>query len=215
MSALPWWLLIFFQIISLWSAGISAGVFTPSSLTADPGICRVHLKVLQVQVLADMGDGLFDGKMEVQLFFVASNGTAFHPRLYPAGGSRKTVQGDTIRLEGYTFSLNAADEISLRVLAVEIDDLPRFAGVDMGQAVRFVGETARSSLWLIGGAVDTVIDFGADVLTGLFAADDIIADETIALWRSNHWNAGPPATHRSDDGNLDITYRVTYSGCDG
>lgn len=212
MQLIFWWLQLFIQIVTVFLAGMRADGF-PAWLNAGDAGCQVHVKMQQVRILADEGDGLFDGKMEVKIFLQVDNGTVMQRRDYPRDSHRKAEQNSIFRLEGYTFSVKATDEIRISILAVEIDELPRIAGVDIGQAVRFIGESARAG-GAVGRAVDSVFDAGVNAISDVFAEDDILVEETLILPRTVNWNAAQSIVYRTSNGNLELTYSVSYSGCE-
>lgn len=206
----------FIQFIVLLWATLQTNHFDlayTNALLADEQ-CRVNVKLHQVYLWADMGDGLFDGKMEVKLFFELSDGIILQQRAYPDGSFQKAEKGDRFRLEDYTFSTFAADEIELRFLALEIDELPRISGIDIGQALRVAGSSAQADFGFVGGIIDNILQGSADSLSNLFAKNEIIAEETIVLARSANWNAGQAQLYRSENGHIELLYTVSTSGCE-
>lgn len=174
--------------------------------------CTVSVKLNEFTVLADMEDGLFDGRMEVQVVFSVGHDQFIIDRYFPAEGEEKMRQGDTRTLNNFIFSVPAREEVRIEILAIEIDQLPRIFGVDVGMV--FVGVSSFfENLGGAGNLVGGVLRSGVDLLRGSFAEDSVITDDVLTLYADDWWNAGETVTYRTEDGGFEIEYRVGVSGC--
>ncbi len=209
--SLPWWVMIFVQIFLLFFAGLLNGAIELHPV--EETTCQIHIKVHEARVLADMGDGLFDGKMELQLVIAVGNSDTFLQHQYPTHGSRKLSQGDTVRLSDFSYVLDGTDEVWLYILAIEVDELVRIGGVDIGQAATIVGNTMREYTGFVGDAIDTAIEGSVGIMNTVFATDDIITEDTLVLRREDNWSAGRYQTYRTRDNDLEINYSILLSGC--
>lgn len=203
--------LIIWLIGGVWLAMPTGSVATAQS--DDNSTCRFNLKIVRFRVLEDMGDGLFDGKMEVKVIISVSNGQLVIDRYDPIDGTIKLSPRETRELENFIFSLPATDTMTIEVLAIEVDEFPSILGVNLDDVL--VGfANAIGSLGGVGNVVDGVIESGVSALRDSIASDDTITDDTLFLYADDWWNAGETQTYVTEDGDFEFTYQVTISGCD-
>ncbi len=205
---------IFQLILSVWLVGgVWLAMPAPAAVEAqDENTCRFNLKILRYRVLADMGDGLFDGLMEVKVVISVSNGQLVIDRYDPDDSFVKLDVRETRELEGFIYSLPATETITIEIFAIEIDELPSIFGVNLDDVLSGVGN-AIGALGGIGTFVDGVIESGVSVLRDKVASNDVITDDTLYLYADNWWNAGEMQTYTTADGDFELTYMVTLSGC--
>ncbi len=207
-------LLLFAVTLGLLFSSLYLPQAAPPSTQAqeDTSTCRFNLKITQFRVLKDMGDGLFDGQMEVKVIISVSNGQLVVDRYIPTDGSIKLDKDEVQTLENIIFSLPAADVMTIEVLAIEVDDLPTIFGVGIDDAFIGLGNAIRA-LGTVGETIDGVIDSAVGSLRNSIAGDDTITDDTLYLYADDWWNAGETQVHVSADGNFEYTYFVTIYGC--
>lgn len=200
-------------IVAMVGSLVALMVPTQEAAAQDDSNCTVNVKLQEFRVWADMGDGFLDGQMEVQAVFSVGHEQLYIDRYYPAEGNEKMRRGDSRRLEDYIFSVPAREAVFIEMLIVEIDDLPRIFGVDVGMVLGGLG-TLVGELGGVGEFFDGLIQSGVQALRDSFAEDSIIADDIITLYADDWWNAGETRTYTSVNGNFELTYRVSVSGCE-
>ncbi|NDJ84267.1 MAG: hypothetical protein GYB66_00135 [Chloroflexi bacterium] len=202
--------IILIVLVAMLLTPLSLTDFSAASAQADRPGCRVHVKIHEFRVLADMEDGLFDNRMEVEVLFLVGSERATRQRYYPDTGYHKMRQGDRVSLEDFTFTVPASDEITIYVLAVEVDESPRVFGVNIAEAARLLGTAARANLGVAGRTLDSLMTAAADAISG----EDMIAEGHLILTRADNWRSGERITYRTSDEDLEISLSVFTSGCD-
>lgn len=174
--------------------------------------CQFNLKVLAYRVLTDMGDGFLDGRMEVKVAISVSNGQLVIDRYDPVNDTVKLNENQVREVEGFIFSMPATETIVIEILAIEVDEFPTLFGVDIDQALIGFGN-AIGSLGGAGEVIDGVIESGVSSLRDSIASDDQITDDVLILYADDWWNAGETQVYVTEDGNFELTYIVTITGC--
>lgn len=184
----------------------------PANAQDNNSDCIVNVKLNSFRVLADYEDGLFDGQMEVKVVFSVGYDEFIVNRYYPSEETEKMKQGDSRQLENFIFSVPAEDVVRIEFVAVEVDSLPSVFGVDIDQALYFIG-SALGDTGVVGETIGGVIESGANALRGAFSGEDVISDDVILLYADNWWNAGDNVSYQSADGNFELSYRVLVTNC--
>ncbi|MCB9437563.1 MAG: hypothetical protein H6673_11325 [Anaerolineales bacterium] len=212
MESWPWWLIMVIQILTAYATGRETGTLNVPEPHPVEG-CFVHVKVYEYKVLADMGDGVFENDMEVQMVVALGNGVEGAERVYPSKGYRNLERGDSVRFDDFMLTVQAADELQLYVLAVDIDERFRINGINIGPTALLLGNAARANLGIVGDFIDSTLEATINGFNDTFTSEDIVAEDTFSFYATDNWGAGQRYVQRTTDGGLELTYSVALSGC--
>lgn len=212
MDSWPWWFVMVFHIFTIFATGRHTDtLYIPDSHPVEG--CFVHVKVYEVKILADMGDGVFENDMEVQMVIGIGSDQESVEQVYPRTGYRNLEKGDSIHFDDFRLSVRAADSLQIYVLAIDIDERFRINGVNLGPSAFLLGSAARANLGPVGTFIDDTIRTTVSGFNNAFRSEDIIAEDLFIHTAEEGWGAGQRFVQRTNDGGLELTYGIALSGC--
>jgi hypothetical protein len=204
-------------ILAIWLL-VLPGLSACGQRTVDLGAGRaasqsrpLNFQIRELTVLADRGDGL-DGKAELQLYVVASDGKPPARLVYPANGVVKVSVGETVFPGKFMIGVDLnsiGDELVVYVLAVDIDEQSPGEALATDLVLDLLVNAVLAAV--SGGTSPTLaklVKLGTSQLKSWARQADVIGEQAFVLTRSNGWSAGRHELDHTDDGGLRLLYEV-------